>query len=110
MAVGGAEREPDCLSRLVQGHPGEEPQLHDLGGLGISPAEAVEGVVEREEVLIRRPGGVIALVEIDPALPASSLQPGPVAAVVDEEPRIASAAAPKKWARPSKCGSPTKRS
>jgi hypothetical protein len=80
LAVGGPEQYSQRPGRLVQGHPGEEPQLHDLGGLGIAPGEAAEGVVECEEVVVRRPGGVGEPVEIDPVRAAAPLQARPVAA------------------------------
>jgi hypothetical protein len=86
LAIGGSERELQRFGRLVQGHPGKEPQLYEFGGLGIFPGEAVKGIVERQEILVRRRAGVREPGEVDPVLSTAPFQAGPVAALVDEDP------------------------
>ena len=75
----------------------EEPELDQLSGLGVVPLQVGQGFVQGDEVrqaIVRSRDGELIQGDSVPVAPA--LQGGPSAGGLDEDARIASAAAPKK--------------
>ncbi len=52
LAIGGPERELHRFGRFAQVHHGEEPLFHKLGGLGVLTGQAVDRVIQREEIVV----------------------------------------------------------
>ena len=51
-ALGCPERELHRFGRFAQVHHGEEPQFHKLGGFGVRTGQAVDRVIQREEIAV----------------------------------------------------------
>jgi hypothetical protein len=66
LPVGGPAGDAQDLGRVTQSHPGEEPQLHHLGGDGELVGQSDEHVVELEETVVGGGGRAGERVEIDP--------------------------------------------
>ena len=50
--VGGGSREPQDLTRLVDGEPGEDAELDELRGLGLMHGQAAQRLVEVQQVIL----------------------------------------------------------
>src|SRR5262245_18736135 len=53
MAFRGARRDSQRGGRLVEGQTSEKPQLHDAGTLGIIELQAIESLIDRQQVFVR---------------------------------------------------------
>src|SRR5262245_16712462 len=52
VALHGPRRTALDLGRFFDGHPGEDPELHEFGGLRVGGSEPGEGLVQVEEAIM----------------------------------------------------------
>src|SRR5262245_37436990 len=83
--VGGPAGQPEGRSRLRKGHPGEEPELHQFGTVGVGGGKPFEGLVQVEEVVGGGRGWVGEALQVHPPPGAAALEPALVASPVDED-------------------------
>ena len=97
---------------LLDGEPGEDTELHELGRLRLRRRQPGQGLIDLQQIVVRRRAGEIDLEQVDPqaiaAVPAGRLR----RARSMRMRRIASAAAAKKcraFSQEEELDSPTRR-
>src|SRR5262249_15406938 len=86
VAFGGPANDAQGRGRLIQGKPGEESELDEVGTARVHPGELAQGMVEVEQVVGWRVVGDEAI-EVETPAPAAAapLEPLAVAGAVDED-------------------------
>ena len=100
VAVGRGNRQAKDLGRLGQRHPGEDAELDKLGLDRVLRGKLLEGLVEGQQIVVGLGAAGCAASRSSGAV-AATLEPVPPAGVSTRIRRMASAAAAKKWPRPS---------
>ena len=102
VAVGGGPRDPERLGGLLDAQPGEVAELDQPGRLGVFGIQAVERLVDGQDLVGRVVDGQVGLQQLQPGAgpPRASAAPAGGRTRPGSR-RIASAAAAKKWPRPS---------
>src|SRR5262245_35938207 len=86
LAIGGGPREAEDFAGLFDAQPGEVMQLDELAAEGVVAGEAVQGLVQGEEVIRRGEGDGLGLLEVAAAVPPASLLGALATGAIDEDP------------------------
>ena len=85
VSIGLGAGEAQGHAGLLDGEPGEEAELHELGGVRLRRRQPGEGLIELQDVIGRGGPGEVDLREVDSQAAAAAVFVGPLAACPFDE-------------------------